>query len=95
MRNKVQSAENQQATPSKLFGGASETTRQAPSDSICRAYLQGALHDGTFNKYNQRHRFSQIGTDWLSILKRCLLVTGNNSWIYKEGSNRILENWKH
>jgi hypothetical protein len=87
MREKITSADNQQATLIK-FEGASETTCQAPSDSVCRAYLQGALHDGTFNKYNQRYRFSQIGTDWLNILKSYLKITKNSSWIYKEGSNR-------
>ncbi|MBI3627907.1 MAG: LAGLIDADG family homing endonuclease [Candidatus Sungbacteria bacterium] len=69
-------------------GGASETTRQAPSVAECRAYLLGALHDGTFNRYNQRHRFAQLGTDWLSVLKSCLALTDNTSWIYREGRNR-------
>ncbi len=87
MREKITSADNQQATSIK-FEGASETIRQAPTCLVSMAYLQGALHDGTFNKYNQRYRFSQKGVDWLNILKDILLITGNNSWIYKEGSNR-------
>ena len=87
MREKASSADNQQATSIK-FGGASETIRQAPTCLVSMAYLQGALHDGTFNKYNRRHRFSQKGVDWLNILKDILLITGSNSWIYKEGSNR-------
>lgn len=70
------------------FLGSSETTRQAPSIAECRAYLLGALHDGTFNRHNQRHRFAQIGTDWLSVLKYYLALTGNTSWIYREGKHR-------
>ena len=80
-------AGNQQGSPIITLD-PSETTRRAPSPSVCRAYLLGALHDGTFNKYNQRHRFAQAGTDWLYILKNFLAITGHSSWIYKEGSNR-------
>jgi len=74
--------------PRFYVGGPSETTRQAPSIAECQAYLLGALHDGTFNRYNQRYRFAQLGTDWLLVLKHCLLLTGNTSWIYREGKNR-------
>lgn len=89
MRDNVTSAGNQQETRRTLLRwGSSETTRQAPSPAVCRAYLLGALHDGTFNKYNQRYRFAQVGTDWLEILKDCLAITGNSSWIYKEGAQR-------
>ncbi|MBI2624087.1 LAGLIDADG family homing endonuclease [Candidatus Parcubacteria bacterium] len=38
--------------------------------------------------YNRRYRFAQAGTDWLKILKECLAVTGDHSWIYKEGARR-------
>ena len=80
------SADNQQET--LTLRGSSETTRETLSVEICEAYLQGALHDGTFNKRNQRFRFCQIGSDWLKVLQSCLHITGNHSWIYKEGKYR-------
>ena len=81
------SADNQQATPTHI-GESSETTRGSLAVMIYQAYLQGALHDGTFNKYNQRFRFSQSGTAWLKVLQQCLKKTGFNSWIYREGKYR-------
>lgn len=81
------SADNQQATPI-YFGESSETTRGTLSVETCKAYLQGALHDGTFNKRNKRFRYAQHGTEWLEVLKKILKITGNHSWIYKEGKNR-------
>ena len=89
MSNNVKSAGNQQEIRRRrMRGRPSETTRQAPSVAACRAYLLGALHDGTFNQHNQRYRFAQKGTDWLKILKNCLTITGNSSWVYKEGVHR-------
>src|SRR5438552_1949328 len=82
------SADNQQETLNNFLGGSSETTRGTLSVEICKAYLLGALHDGTFNKRNQRFRFCQRGNEWLEVLKFCLSVTGNNSWIYQEGKTR-------
>src|SRR5574340_598017 len=82
------SADNQQATPAFIVGESSETTSRTLSVAIRKAYLQGALHDGTFNKYNQRFRFCQVGTDWLKVLQYCLKVIGNHSWIYREGKHR-------
>lgn len=66
----------------------SETTRRIPTLQECKAYLLGALHDGTYNAYNKRHRFAQKGTEWLLVLKEVLERTGNSSWIYKEGRDR-------
>ena len=68
--------------------GSSETTRGTLSVENTKAYLQGALHDGTFNHYNKRFRYCQAGTDWLNILRDCLKITGYNSWIYREGKTR-------
>ena len=82
MREKVSSADNQQG--SRRRGDPSETTRQDPQ---VKAYLLGALHDGTFSS-NKRFRISQIGTDWLEILKGLFRKLGYNSWIYKEGKYR-------
>jgi len=62
--------------------------RQAPlSQEVIKAYLLGALHDGTFSS-NKRFRISQKGTEWLKILQKLLAKIGYNAWIYKEGSNR-------
>lgn len=83
MSNKASSAANQQETQ-KIFWGSSETIRQAPQ---IKAYLLGALHDGTFSS-NQRFRISQSGTDWLKILQGLFRELGYNSWIYKEGKYR-------
>lgn len=89
MRDNATSAGNQQATQRQYRRwGSSETTSRAPSIAECRAYLLGALHDGTFNRYNRRYRFAQVGTDWLMILKNCLAVAGDSSWIYREGAHR-------
>ena len=45
--------------------GPSETIRRAPfSVKEAKAYLLGALHDGTFSS-NQRFRISQKGKNWL------------------------------
>jgi len=82
MREKVSSADNQQG--SLALRDPSETTRRAPQ---IKAYLLGALHDGTFSS-NKRFRISQKGTEWLKFLRRLLRKIGYNSWIYKEGSER-------
>jgi len=83
MRKNTLSADNQQGSPD-LIEDPSETTRRAPQ---IKAYLLGALHDGTFNK-NKRFRISQIGTDWLKVLQGLFQKLGYNSWIYKEGKYR-------
>jgi intein-encoded DNA endonuclease-like protein len=82
MRNNVSSADNQQGSRQK--DDPSETIRRDPQ---IKAYLLGALHDGTFSS-NKRFRISQAGTDWLEILKELFRRLGYNSWIYKEGKYR-------
>lgn len=63
----------------------SETIRRAPfSDSEIKAYLQGALHDAY--RRGNRIRFSQKGTEWLTVLKNLLDKLGYKSWMYREGS---------
>jgi len=93
MSKNVTSAANQQGSRlmnlSKfIWVDPSETTRRAPvSKRIIKAYLLGAIHDGTLNKGN-RFRISQKGTDWLEVLKEFFNYLGHNSWIYKEGKER-------
>ncbi|PIW35120.1 MAG: hypothetical protein COW25_00985 [Candidatus Nealsonbacteria bacterium CG15_BIG_FIL_POST_REV_8_21_14_020_37_12] len=87
MREKVSSADNQQGSRQnfvKNLSDPSETTRRAP---LFKAYLLGALHDGTFSS-NKRFRISQAGTDWLKFLQKLFKYLDYNSWIYKEGKYR-------
>ena len=84
MRENTSSADNQQGS----LRDPSETTRRAPlSEKAIKAYLLGALHDGTFSS-NKRFRISQKGTEWLKVLKKLFAKVGYNSWIYKEGKDR-------
>lgn len=69
-------------TPQRLHADA-----PIPRGEI-RAYLQGALHDGTFNRRHRTHRIAQKGIDWLSRLKHLLHLLGHASWIYREGKDR-------
>jgi len=78
-------ADNQQGRPRKLEE-PSETTRQTPR--VTEAYLQGALHDGTYNKRRKTHRFSQANIGWIQKLQALLEELGHKSWIYKEGKDR-------
>lgn len=64
----------------------SETTRRAPR--LARAYLQGALHDGTFNIRRKTHRFSQKDVEWLHVLQAILQSLDHRSWLYREGKSR-------
>jgi hypothetical protein len=69
----------------------SETTRRAPftSNKEIKAYLQGALHDAYRRK--NRIRFSQKGTEWLTVLQNLLTQLGHRSWMYKEGSRDVYD----
>ncbi len=86
IREKPTGAGNQQGSPTQT--DPSETTRRAPSVKECKAYLLGALHDGTYNRFHKTFRFSQKGKAWLRILQSLLRRTGNASWIYREGKMR-------
>lgn len=81
-------ADNQQGRPGFHSRAVepSETTRQTPR--MTEAYLQGALHDGTYNARRKTHRFSQANIDWLQVLQRLLEELGYRAWIYKEGKSR-------
>ncbi|TAN33505.1 hypothetical protein EPN28_01690 [Patescibacteria group bacterium] len=88
MSEKVFGAVNQQGSRPDLVGiDPSETTRRTPLRGEIKAYLLGALHDGTFSS-NRRFRFSQKGTGWLKTLKRLLKKIGYSSWMYREGKDR-------
>ena len=91
-RNTLIQAVNQQGRASSVIQRRgqlpSETTRRQPLfQKVMKAYLQGALHDGTFSS-NRRFRISQKGTEWLEMLRNFLLCLGYHSWIYQEGKTR-------
>lgn len=79
------SADNQQGsltmTPQRLHAEPLQW-------DIYRAYLLGAVHDGTYNKLHNSFRFSQNNYLWLKRVKSILKKMGYKSWIYKEGKNR-------
>ena len=77
--------------PVKLTGDPSETTRRSPFKSVSeiKAYLQGALHDA-YRREN-RIRFSQKGTEWLTVLKDLLNHLGYRSWMYREGNRDVYD----
>jgi len=57
-------------------------------DEVIKAYLFGAIHDGTYNQKHKSFRFTQANIDWLKFIKRCLDKLGFKAWIYQEGKNR-------
>ena len=92
------SADNQQGSRSADGGvDPSETTRQPLGGSssavrreVARAYLLGALGDGTFNRLHRTFRFTQKEREWLEVLRRLLSVLGHRAWIYREGKARLV-----
>ena len=75
----------------EVVNDPSETTRRSPfkSKSEIEAYLQGALHDAYRRK--NRIRFSQKGTEWLTIIKDLLNHLGHKSWMYREGMRDVYD----
>ena len=88
MSDNLSSADNQQGSPPHLRGDPSETTRRAPSAAEMKAYLLGAIHDGTFNRVHRTFRISQRGRSWLEFLRAILRILGYRAWIYREGKTR-------
>jgi hypothetical protein len=54
-----------------------------------RAYLQGALRDGTFNRTHKTVRISQADRRWLDVLRVLFTKLGSRSWIYREGTRNV------
>ena len=54
-----------------------------------RAYLLGALRDGTFSPIHRTIRISQSDRRWLLILQALFLKLGSRSWIYREGKRNV------
>ena len=88
MSDNVSGADNQQGRPQVQLEEPSETTRQTPR--VTEAYLQGALHDGTYNVRRKTHRFSQTDIEWLLFVQQCLNDLGHKAWLYREGKTRTV-----
>ncbi len=54
-----------------------------------RAYLLGALRDGTFNRFHGTIRISQSDRRWLEGLRELFSKLGSRSWIYREGKRSV------
>lgn|GEM_PF-3925186 len=60
------------------------------NQNILKAYLFGALHDGTFNRKHKTWRISQSNVQWLERLKTIFTQLGYRAWIYREGKFRTV-----
>ena len=63
-----------------------ETTRQHLN--MTKAYLLGALHDGTTRK--QTYRIVQKDQEYIDFLVKGIQSLGRKAWSYKEGKDRQL-----
>ena len=70
-----------------LIRGHRRDYTQAPIQ-ISKAYLLGALHDGTERRLT--FRICQKSEDYIDLLARGIRSLGGNAWIYKEGKTRRL-----
>lgn len=59
------------------------------SHAECRAYLHGAMRDGTFNHLHGTIRIAQADLRWLKVLGVVIERMGSKSWIYREGGRRV------
>ena len=55
---------------------------------MTKAYLLGALHDGTIRKIT--YRIVQKDKEYIEFLAKGILNLGQKAWIYKEGKTRQL-----
>ena len=55
---------------------------------MTKAYLLGALHDGTVRKLT--YRIVQKDQDYIEFLMKEILNLGQKAWMYKEGQKRQL-----
>lgn len=70
-------------TPQRLHADSLLMTQ-----GIAKAYLQGALHDGTHSQMHWTHRIAQKNVEWLNMIHHLLSNLGHRSWIYREGKTR-------
>lgn len=90
MRENANGAVNQQERLDYVYQESSETIRQAPfvNRQTIKAYLFGAMHDGTIRRSDNRYRIAQKGTEWLKVIQMMLMSINYRSWIYQEGKTR-------
>ncbi len=62
----------------------------ASGPSSCLSYFAGALRDGTFSSKHRTWRLAQKNKDWLLVVRVVLEQLGANSWIYREGKDRLV-----
>jgi hypothetical protein len=62
---------------------------QKANSQETRAYLLGAIRDGTFNELHRTLRISQSDIGWLQVLQLLFLKLGKRSWIYREGNRNV------
>jgi len=55
---------------------------------MTKAYLLGALHDGTVRKLT--YRIVQKDQEYIEFLVKGIRALGHNAWMYKEGKTRQL-----
>ena len=55
---------------------------------MTKAYLLGALHDGTVRRLT--YRIVQKDQEYIKFLVEGIRTLGQNAWMYKEGKNRSL-----
>lgn len=70
-------------TPQRLHAELLQT-----SVSGTRAYLLGALHDGTLSARHHTVRFGQSDVRWLEVVRVLLDRLDQRAWLYREGRNR-------
>jgi hypothetical protein len=91
----VGDADNQQGSRLLAFSVSKLTPQRLHAELLeadareARAYLLGALRDGTFNRFHNTIRISQADRRWLDNLQRLFLNLGSRSWIYREGSRNV------
>lgn len=59
------------------------------NSQAARAYLIGALRDGTFSRLHKTIRIAQADVRWLRILQVLIKKLGSGSWIYREGRRDV------
>ena len=57
--------------------------RTSPRSKMSKAYLLGAMHDGTIRR--RTLRISQREKEYILSVRRLIVSLGGNAWIYREG----------
>ncbi len=88
-------ADNQQGSRSPELSFGELTPQRLHAELLnadareTRAYLLGALRDGTFNRFHRTIRISQSDPRWLELLRVLFSKLGSRSWIYREGVRNV------